>query len=230
MKYSFDILKSRLVAGLSMLGVMLVPIFLFALLHAPALRAYIPDFLYRDLLLPIALQILAPIYIIYNKRQLFWKNVDVTLDTAKAEITIDGGQYSFDDLEYYELVEGSLLTSGDGRYFIILKFKHSKKIEIIPCRTSERVANYDAFAEHFLSFVDRYFEEDKEKGENKTVKRIAVFLLIMANVSFIVLLFLYGKVAAKIIPAMLTVYGVCLPLIFKRKRTRKGRINSHNKV
>lgn len=213
-------------AGLSIIGVVLVPLLLLALLNAPALKAYIPDFLYRDFLLPLALLVLAPIYLIYNKKHLFWKNVCVILDKAKTEITIDGEQYSLDDLEYYELKEGTLLTSGVGRHFLILKFKHSKKVEIVPYRTSDRITNYDAFAEHFLGFVERHYEEGLEKPENKTLKHIAIALLVIANVSFFILLFLYGKVAAKIIPAMITVYGVCLPLIFKTKRTVRRSISS----
>lgn len=230
MTYTFDILKSRTAAGLSMLGVVLVPFFIMALLFAPALTEYIPDFLYRNILLPLFILVLAPVYLIYNKRQIFWKNVDVVLNKVKAELTINGKQYSFDNLEYYELKEGTLLTSDVGRHFLILKFKHYEKTELIPCRTSDRIMNYDAFLTHFLAFVDKYFEEDMEKTENKAVRQVAVALLVIAHFSFFALLFLYGSNAVKIIPAMLVVYGVCLPIIFKRKGTSRKRINSHTKV
>ncbi|TPE45274.1 hypothetical protein [Pontibacter mangrovi] len=205
MKYTFDVLRSRTVVVLSSIAVMLAPFFLMGLLYTPALRAHIPDFLYRDPLLPLATLVIAPIFLIYNRKYLFWETTDVALDKVTARLTVDGKQHRFNDLTYYELVEGSLLTSGIGRHFLILKFKDSKKIDIVPCRTSESIANYDAFAAHFLSFVDQYFEEDKEKLENKTLKRVAVALLVVANVSFIVLLILYGRAAAKMIPATLTV-------------------------
>ena len=230
MKYNFDILKSRTAAGLSMIGVILVPMFLMALLFAPALSEYIPDLLYRNILLPLTILVLAPFYLIYNKKQLYWKNVDVVLDKVKAELTIDGKQYAFEDLEYYELQEGSLLTSDVGRHFLILKFRNCEKTELVPCRTSDRIMNYDAFLTHFLAFADSYFEEDKEKTENKVVRQVAVALLVIAHFSFFVLLFLYGLNAAKIIPAMLVVYGVCLPIIFKKRGTSRKRIKSHNKV
>jgi hypothetical protein len=230
MKYNFDVLKSRTAAGLSMIGVVLVPMFLMAILFAPALSEYIPDFLYKNILLPLIILVLAPVYLIYNKKQLFWKNVDVILDKVNAELTIDGKQYSFDDLEYYELKEGSLLTSDVGRHFLILKFKHCQKTELVPCRTSDRIMNYDAFLTHFLAFIDMYFEEDKEKTENRVLRQVAVALLVIAHISFFALLFLYGLNASKIIPAILVVYGVCLPIIFKRKGTNRKRTNSHNKV
>ena len=200
---------------------MLFPFFVLGLLFTPAIWPYIPEVLKQNYWLPVMLLLVVPFIIIRYKKELFWKITEISIDKSLGEISIDGKSYLLKDLEYYELHNGSIMTSGDGREVIFLKFRNRKKVIIMPCRTSGNIADYDSFFPDFLKTCDEVFSENKERGYSKAFKYSLIAILIVVNFLFIYFLIDRGKAAFRMVPGLLGAYAVFLPIIFKPKR--KGR-------
>lgn len=148
MIYSFDTIKNRRTIFSLLFFLTILPFVPFAILNVRAWFPISPS-MFISLGIPILISASITLLIIRTKKKLFWARLNLSIDEKQSSLTINGNQYAFHDLEYFDYKRGSFLTSGIERIVLFLKFKDDKKVMIMPCKSSTDIKNYDNFIEVF---------------------------------------------------------------------------------
>lgn len=214
MKYKFDTIKNPFLVLIVILLNIFVPAFLWGLLRTPDYKEFIPLGLYQNNSVPILLFLVPLAFFILNKKKLFWKQIEIVL--VDQTIIIDKKSFDLEKIEFYEFLPGNQVSSGN-RDCLNIKFPNTKKIKIVPCKSSEHISKYDDFVQNFLIRIEKIHPGNKEKLISKPVKTILISILISAITFYVYIYYNYGSSkASKMLPGILIAIPVFLPFIFKK--------------
>ncbi len=216
MIYKFDTIKNQWILFAIMVGITFFVILSIILSYIESFINILPDFLIRSFIPQIIFGTILFIVFTRFKRTLFWNQLDISIDNMKRTISINNSKFDIDKLEYYKFRKGSVVTTGEGRDVVILKFKNKKKFMIMPCRTSEEIHQYDSFITHFKEFV-KQTNCIKEKKISKTTR----IVLLAVNLALIILITVIWQMkgfhfAIKVLPSVLVFFSVTSIYIFKK--------------
>jgi hypothetical protein len=219
MRYSFDIIKSQWGLFFSCIFLLLFPMFLWIMFHVDAVKPYLPNFLVESHLAPLVLLILLSSILIFNKRKIFWKEYQLSIDKeAEPKLIINGEEHLLSDIEYFEFKPGSALTTGLSRMILFIKFRNEKEQAIIPCKSSDKAANYDAFVKEFKEVIEKYEIGKKEKTISKNARRLLIAAMVFVFLLFIGMLITYGQSAIKMLGGVAVFYAVSLPYLLRKTK------------
>ncbi len=131
MNFKFHIIKNPLHLVLAIIICIFLYLFLIILfgnIHYPALLTTLFIFL---------------LYLV--RKPLFWKLLDIEINTETSTIQINEQLFSFKEIKYYQHSIGQFMSNGIGRQVMILYLNTGRKIQITPCKSSEFIAEYDSF-------------------------------------------------------------------------------------
>ncbi|WP_207422964.1 hypothetical protein [Desertivirga brevis] len=210
MKYSFETIKGNL---LLFFVILLVPTLFFSILIISfdrSLKSELPEFMRESFVFPMAVSVLTAIIIALAKKNLFWRKMAIEIDLESKQITINGEANFFNDLEYFEFRPGSAITTGMSRSVLFLKFKKRETVMIMPCKSSDRIGDYDRFVKDFNEILASLQLHPRNKTISKAGKVVISIICLIAIAACIFLGIDKGaKAVARVLPSVMVLIAIC---------------------